>query len=319
MNDIGNNLKRIRLLKNLSLRESGKLLNMSATAIAKYESGKIIPNSTKIIEFAKAYNVKAIELLKVNKEINMTFTSFRKKRTLNGERLDLLKSLIKNEVSNYFEILKLDNHDTSVNFLPTYSYKNILDIQNAAIEFRKLISLSSTQPLYNIINTLESTGIIIIFIRNENNMFSDFDGLSEIVNNVPVIVLLDSQKDGARQRFTIAHELGHLLLVNNSNDINIEKACNVFASSLLIPKDALIERFGKKRRNISYYELYAFRNDYEVSYKDIIYRLKELKIITNYIFKQLNNFISNYIGIENCNLIKNEHSFQYKRIVHKLE
>ena len=56
-----------------------------------------------------------------------------------------------------------------------------------------------------------------------------------------------------------------------------------------------------------------------ISYKDIIYRLKELKIITNYIFKQLNNFINNYIGIENYNLIKNEHSFQYKRIVHKLE
>ncbi len=38
MNGIGNNLRRVRLLKNLSLKEAGKLLNMSATAVAKYES-----------------------------------------------------------------------------------------------------------------------------------------------------------------------------------------------------------------------------------------------------------------------------------------
>ena len=35
MNEIGRNLKKIRLLKNLSLKEAGKLLNMSSTAIKK--------------------------------------------------------------------------------------------------------------------------------------------------------------------------------------------------------------------------------------------------------------------------------------------
>ena len=32
---LGKNLKRIRLLKNLSLSDAGKLLNMSATAVSK--------------------------------------------------------------------------------------------------------------------------------------------------------------------------------------------------------------------------------------------------------------------------------------------
>lgn len=44
---IGSNLKRIRLLRNLSLKEAGELLNMSATAVSKYEKGEIIPNSKK--------------------------------------------------------------------------------------------------------------------------------------------------------------------------------------------------------------------------------------------------------------------------------
>ena len=48
MNDIGNNLKRIRLLKKMSLKEAGDILNMSAMAVSKYERGSIIPNSKKV-------------------------------------------------------------------------------------------------------------------------------------------------------------------------------------------------------------------------------------------------------------------------------
>ena len=66
MNEIGNNLKRTRLLKKLSLKQAGDLLNMSSTAVAKYEKGDIIPDSQKLIEFSRAYNVNVLDLLKVS-------------------------------------------------------------------------------------------------------------------------------------------------------------------------------------------------------------------------------------------------------------
>lgn len=80
MNDIGKNLKRIRLLKNLSLEKAGNLLNMSATAVAKYEKGQIIPNSEKLIEFANAYSVKVLDLLKSHNVPEMKFNAFRKNK-----------------------------------------------------------------------------------------------------------------------------------------------------------------------------------------------------------------------------------------------
>ena len=67
MSEIGDNLKRIRLLKKLSLKEASLLLNMSAPAISKYEKGEIHPDSKKLIEFANAYNVKVLDLLKFYK------------------------------------------------------------------------------------------------------------------------------------------------------------------------------------------------------------------------------------------------------------
>ncbi len=84
MNEIGKNLKRIRLLNDLSLRDAGKLLHMSARTVAKYEKGEIKPNSQKLIEFADAYNVKTIEFLKFYNLPTMKFTYLHFKKRKNS-------------------------------------------------------------------------------------------------------------------------------------------------------------------------------------------------------------------------------------------
>lgn len=319
MDGIGKNLKRIRLLKNLSLKDAGNLLNMTATAISKYEKGEILPDSKKLIDFANAYNVKSIELLKVYNVPKMKFTSFRKKKRLTGQNLELLEELIQDEVAKYLEIIEMNNIDTDNIKLKKYSCNNLEDAEKAANDFRNYIKISNKQPISDLINILENLGIIIIQIKNPNNRFDDFDGLSEFVNNIPVIVLLDDIKDGARQRFTIAHELGHLVLNINNDGLDEEKLCNRFASALLMPKEAIINEFGYSRGNIHFFELTAFKNEFKVSYTAIVYRLKDLNIISEYLYKKLSIFLSQRIGKNDPKPIQPETSFQFKKIVYKLE
>ena len=247
MNGIGKNLKRIRLLKNLSLKEAGNLLNMSATAISKYEKGEILPDSQKVIAFANAYGVKAIELLKTYKVPEMKFTSFRKKKRLTGQNLELLKEIIQKDVSKYLEVIELNNIETNNISLKKYPCNTLEDAENAAFNFRNDINISNKQPIVDLIQILENLGIVIIQIKNTDNRFKDFDGLSEIVTNIPTIILPDNMKDGARQRFTIAHELGHLILNIKDKKVDEEKLCNRFASALLMPNEAVKNEFGKSR------------------------------------------------------------------------
>ena len=319
MDGIGKNLKRIRLLKNLSLKDAGNLLNMTATAISKYEKGEILPDSKKLIDFANAYNVKSIELLKVYNVPKMKFTSFRKKKRLTGQNLELLEELIQDEVAKYLEIIEMNNIDTDNIKLKKYSCNNLEDAEKAANDFRNYIKISNKQPISDLINILENLGIIIIQIKNPNNRFDDFDGLSEFVNNIPVIVLLDGIKDGARQRFTIAHELGHLVLNINNDELDEEKLCNRFASALLMPKEAIINEFGYSRGKIHFFELTAFKNEFKVSYTAIVYRLKDLNIISEYLYKKLSIFLSQRIGKNDPKPIQPEISYQFKKIVYKLE
>ena len=317
-NYIGENLKRIRLLKQLSLKEAGLLMNLSAPGLAKYEKGEVIPDSKRLIEFANAYDVKAADILKIHSEIKMNFNSFRKRKKLDGQKLELLKDIIQDEVGNYFDILEESNITEYNNKFIKYSCNNYIDAEKAADSFRRHYNLSINQPISNLIDILENIGILIIEIENKNNMFDGFDGLSEIINNRPVIIIKNIS-DGARQRFTIAHELGHLLLEIKDSNIDEEKLCNAFASSLLMPKEAVINEFGSIRKNLSFYELISFKKEYKVSIAAIIYRLKELNIISEYTYKNLNIFMSknNYKKEEPVN-IPPECSDQYKRIVHRL-
>lgn len=319
MSGIGINLKRIRLLKNLSLNEAGKLLNMTATAVSKYEKGEIIPDSKKLIDFANAYNVNSIDLLKVYNAPKMKFNSFRKRKRLVGQNLELLENLIQDEVAKYLEVIELNNTALQSIKLKKYLCNSLEDAENAANDFRNFIKISNKQPISDLTNIFENLGIVIIHIKNPDGRFDDFDGLSEFVNNIPVIVILDGIKDGARQRFTIAHELGHLLLNIKDEELDEEKLCNRFASALLMPKEAVINEFGLSRNHINFFELTAFKLEFKVSYTAIAYRLKDLNIISDYFYKNLSIYLSQRIGKNDSNPIQPETSYQFKKIVYKLE
>ena len=137
MNDIGNNLKRIRLLKKLSLKKAGDLLNMSAPAIAKYEKGLIIPNSEKLIMFSKAYNVNVSEILKTYNKPIMKFNTFRKKQSLKGQNLELLKDIIQNKVSDYLEVIELNDYKYEKIKMNSYKCNKIEDVEEISDQFRK--------------------------------------------------------------------------------------------------------------------------------------------------------------------------------------
>lgn len=292
---------------------------MSPPAVSKYEKGQITPNSEKLIEFANAYNGKVLDLLKSQDTLEMKFNFFRKKQRLKGQNLKLLKEIIQNKVSDYLNVVELNNINTFNFKLRKYSCNNMDDAEEAANNFRKHYELSMNQPLPDLISILENIGILIIQIDNPDDRFRDFDGLSEIVNNIPIIVLLKDD-DGARQRFTIAHELGYLVLEIKNEKLNEEKICNKFARTLLMPKDAVIKEFDSSRSSISYFELIAFKKEYKVSMQAIVYRLKELNIISDYLYRKI-TISFNSMGIRKKEPIEidSEKTYQFNKLVHKLE
>lgn len=99
----------------------------------------------------------------------------------------------------------------------------------------------------------------------------------------------------ARQRFTIAHELGHILLHHfNSNLSNeyIEKEANMFAIRLLAPTCII------KELNINTVDQLA--KTFNISAEAANYRLKRMQILN-----KRNKFYTNDLEIQLINQFKN--------------
>lgn len=119
------------------------------------------------------------------------------------------------------------------------NYKNYQNARDAA--WRLLIDLNiHTLPVQTTV-VCKRLGIAVkLYKPTDGN-----DGQSFILDDRPVI-LVSATALPARQRFTVAHELGHILLGHvgryqlanrepDPGDNPIEQAANVFASRLLAP------------------------------------------------------------------------------------
>lgn len=314
---IGKNLKKYRLLNNLSLRDVSNKLNISTTLIARYEHDEAIPNSEKLINFSKLYKCKCLDILNSYDKytIDDKLINFRKKEKLKGYRLDLINNIINESINKYLEIIELNNIKNKR--IKKYSIKNYNEIDFITNSIRKDLDYSTKSPIYNIINLLEDNGFYIIEINNKNNLFDDFNACSIIINDIPFIIINNNIRDGSIQRFNILHEVGHILL-NIDEKLNKEKVCDLFSSSMLMPKDSVIDRFSNKRTNISFYEIESFKQEFRVGYICILKRLLELNIISIFIYKKYSKFIYDLIGNKDEFPIDPDHSNKFKYLTHKL-
>lgn len=113
-----------------------------------------------------------------------------------------------------------------------------------------------------------------------------FDGLVLKENN-NFIIKLNSGSPNLRRRFTLAHELGHVLLNHHTaasgdrTEISChsdedEKLCNAAASEFLMPEELTRQFFSK--RAVSPASLCEFGSQFQVSLQAAAVRVRQIKI-----------------------------------------
>jgi Zn-dependent peptidase ImmA (M78 family) len=115
-------------------------------------------------------------------------------------------------------------------------------------------------------------------VASEENI----DGLAARVRrsrgeSVPIIVIRRGVH-GERQRFNLAHELGHMVMDVQGDDKFREKAAHRFAGAFLMPAEALWSNVGRHRSSVSWGELFALKKLCGASVQAITYRCADLGI-----------------------------------------
>lgn len=87
-------------------------------------------------------------------------------------------------------------------------------------------------PIRSLTEYAERAGCIVVLIEMEA---ARIDGVSYRVPGLPPIVFLNRRQPADRMRFSLAHELGHLIM-HRYPEPEMEKQANDFASALLLPR-----------------------------------------------------------------------------------
>lgn len=279
-------LKNARIMSGLSMDElCGRMQEIvSKQSISKYESGKMLPNSSVLLALAQALGVSTDYFFRSG--ICLEKVEFRKKSSLGKKKELQITEMVRDHLERYILIEQIVSMNVPfINPIQEYEITNIKDIEHAVRELRKSwwIGMDS---LPNILELLEDKGIKIIEIDADDK----FDGLSANVNNgtIPVIVI-NKQWPVERKRFTCMHELGHLLLPLPSEleEKEKERYCHYFANAMLLPAEAFLREIGSKRRNISMSELIPIKEYFGISISAILMRARDLEVITKAYYTSL--------------------------------
>lgn len=279
---IGNRLKLARSAAGLSLRGlSDRIENrVTAQSIGKYERDEAMPRSGVLIALADALGV-SVEYLMGEPGMVLQSVDFRTKKVASKREEDRIKAMVLHMLERYLTIedilglpsVRWDKPRSTP--YPVVSDLSEADRAASALRYDWNLGLD---PIPNMVELMEDRGVKVLF-----GPLSDVDGLTAQVRRDGVedahVIVVNEEHDGERQRFTIAHEIGHLVLDVPAN-VDEEKAAHRFAGAFLMPEEAVWAEVGKRRSAIGWAELFKLKLVFRASIQAITYRCKDLGVIS---------------------------------------
>ena len=153
--------------------------------------------------------------------------------------------------------------------LPQWSIENYgYSAANAARALRAHWHLPDG-PIKSLTALVEAAGAIVI----PCDFGSSIDATSLRLADMPPLVFMNVNVPGDRWRFTLAHELAHLVLHREPHD-QMEQEADEFAGELLVPKDEVAPQLARLPRP-QLRDFIALKRYWKVSIQALIFRAFE--------------------------------------------
>lgn len=275
---IGARVKQARLLAGLTQQALAHQLGergyrVTKAAISKYENSKSMPPAqflllaSAILEVRSAYfthqPAKTIE-----------WQAFRRHSQLPQKKQEAIKAYAADLAELQIELHSLLYPEMKF-ALPSVTVSTSEAAEAAAGRLRDQWDLGD-RPLDNLVQMAEDRGVVVISWDKSGK----FDGLSGWCAGRAVTVI-NTSRSADRIRFSLAHELGHLVMDTAHLDgREEEKLAHRFAAAFLVPAEHAGYELGQKRSRLDWGELKMLKRKYGLSMGAWIRRARDLDIIS---------------------------------------
>ncbi|BCM88668.1 hypothetical protein IAD21_00509 [Abditibacteriota bacterium] len=280
---IGERIKQYRLARGMSLEDLAIAMGdiVSRQALHKYEKGDAKPSPAVLTRLGTALQIPPASLWH-QPEVKVGLVAYRKHSRMTKTHQEQAESLVNvalEERLRLQELLQreLEQQDPSDIPVHRFTVTSLDEAEAAADDLRQKWDLGA-DALCNLTTILEDHSIHVI----EIDVDEKFDGLSAIARKegevVSAAVISRRGVPGDRQRFNMAHELGHIVM-EVAPGVDEERAAHRFAGAFLAPAKLLWREVGKKRTSIGMGELKILKSKIGLSVQALLMRLRDLKII----------------------------------------
>lgn len=255
-------------------------------SISKYERGKSQPSPQVLQALAEVFDIKTADLFRTP-AANIEFVAYRKASKLGKRKQEQVESLVTRELEKRLRLQDLLGKVRDVDIpVKHWSVSTPDDAEQAAEELRMRWEFGHN-PIASVTDTLEDRHVHVIPIEAPDS----FDGISALAYEddtlLAAAVVCQDDRPGERQRLNLAHELGHLVLdVDGSDDYTEEDAAFRFGAAFLVPAEALRRDVGRSRSTIQLQELLLLKRHYGLSIQALLYRMRDLEIISEHHYRQ---------------------------------
>ena len=290
----GERLKSARLYRGKTIQELADETEISKQAISQFENGKATPSIEtllkimNVLKFPREYFRQVDDDITVNTFFRALLTTSKKEQLVQVTKTRTLAKIYE-FLEEYIDFPELK--------IPQIDIENI-DIENISLELRDYWGLG-INPIANIVNVMERNGIVVSSFKTNESKIDAFTQIHKVHNiERPFVVVGDDKESAVRRQFSMAHELGHIILHNSSVDVDeltkeeykmMEEESNNFAAAFLLPKESFLADVMQYPNKLEFYV--ELKKKWKVSISAMIIRAFKLNAITHnqyqYLMKQL--------------------------------
>lgn len=277
----------------LRLGELASRTSISAKSIGAYESGESPPTDDIVQRLATTLHVNADffyrPLLTPPESDRIAFRARTKMDARTRDRASARVVIATDVEAEANKIFSLPKWATDVEGLVTASPERSeraadFEVAEAAARALRAEWGLGDKRIPDMVRLLEAKGVRVFSIYDDPLTLDAFSYWHE---GVP-LVFLSLGKTGQRQRFDAAHELGHLILHQQTDLVRLgrkaEPQADLFASAFLMPPEAVV---ASAPRNPGLREIDRLRHKFAVSIPAMAHRLYTLKLLSEWQYKSL--------------------------------
>lgn len=265
-----------RRMLSLSQAELSSLTGIAQGTLSKIEQGLKDVNGDLVTRLGAALRCPESFFFQAEREYGPPMSAhamFRKRASTGQKVIDRIIAELNVRIAHARKFLASVEFAPELPF-PQYDLDDFEGRPEAVAESVRRAWLAPRGPIRSLTEYAERAGCLVIHCGlNE----AKIDGVSYRIPGLPPLIFLNRHQPADRMRFSLAHEIGHLVMHAYPNP-NMEQEANQFASALLMPAADI----GPELHGLTIEKAAYMKPVWKVSMASMIYRATELGKIDRY-------------------------------------